>query len=264
MSNFTFLTGASHPEELVQRAAELGLSAIAITDRNSLAGVVRAHVALREIRREAAARPPKKGVTGEDVRKRARIRSQTRLDPSSRQSFEDRVTEPAQEPPAPRFLSTPKLIVGTRLTIQDAVCEWTALPTDRAAYGRLCRLLTIGKRRAEKGGCTLFLSDLAEWGADVILLAHPPEAAEFGRRRAMRAQPVIAEIAAQAARFPGAVFTAAAPRYDGRDDGAVCGDRCDRAGGRRADGGCGGPAHALRGSAAPCGCADMFAQRRDH
>nr|WP_324292756.1 PHP domain-containing protein [uncultured Cohaesibacter sp.] len=35
-SNFTFLTGASHPEELVTRAAELGLEAIAITDRNSL------------------------------------------------------------------------------------------------------------------------------------------------------------------------------------------------------------------------------------
>jgi hypothetical protein len=41
-SNFTFLTGASHPEELVTRAAELGLAAIAITDRNSVAGVVRA------------------------------------------------------------------------------------------------------------------------------------------------------------------------------------------------------------------------------
>ena len=53
-SNFTFLTGASHPEELVTRAAELGLSAIAITDRNSLAGVVRAHTALRELARMQA------------------------------------------------------------------------------------------------------------------------------------------------------------------------------------------------------------------
>jgi len=42
-SNFTFLTGASHPEELVARAARLGYSAIAITDECSLAGVVRAH-----------------------------------------------------------------------------------------------------------------------------------------------------------------------------------------------------------------------------
>ena len=50
-SNFTFLTGASHPEELVTRAAELGLTAIAITDRNSLAGVVRAYSALKELLR---------------------------------------------------------------------------------------------------------------------------------------------------------------------------------------------------------------------
>ena len=48
LSNFTFLRGASHPEELVERAAELGLSAITITDRNSLAGVVRAHVAAKQ------------------------------------------------------------------------------------------------------------------------------------------------------------------------------------------------------------------------
>ena len=52
-SNFTFLTGASHPEELVARAGELGLEAIAITDRNSLAGVVRAHSALKALREEA-------------------------------------------------------------------------------------------------------------------------------------------------------------------------------------------------------------------
>ena len=46
-SNFSFLRGASHPEELVARAAELGLAAIAVTDRNSLAGVVRAHRAAK-------------------------------------------------------------------------------------------------------------------------------------------------------------------------------------------------------------------------
>ncbi|MEY2825116.1 MAG: hypothetical protein RLZ64_1654, partial [Pseudomonadota bacterium] len=42
-SNFSFLRGASHPEQLVARAAELGYSAIAITDECSVAGVVRAH-----------------------------------------------------------------------------------------------------------------------------------------------------------------------------------------------------------------------------
>ncbi|HPM25514.1 MAG TPA: PHP domain-containing protein, partial [Phycisphaerae bacterium] len=48
LSNFSFLRGASHAEELVARAAELGYAALAITDRNSLAGVVRAHVAAKE------------------------------------------------------------------------------------------------------------------------------------------------------------------------------------------------------------------------
>ncbi len=48
LSNFTFLRGASHPEELVERARALGYSALAITDEGSLAGVVRAHVAARD------------------------------------------------------------------------------------------------------------------------------------------------------------------------------------------------------------------------
>lgn len=48
-SNFSFLQGASHPEELVTRAVELGYRELAITDRNSLAGVVRAHVAGKKL-----------------------------------------------------------------------------------------------------------------------------------------------------------------------------------------------------------------------
>ena len=47
-SNFSFLRGGSHPEELVARAAELGCRAIAITDRNTVAGLVRAHAAARK------------------------------------------------------------------------------------------------------------------------------------------------------------------------------------------------------------------------
>lgn len=48
LSNFSFLRGASHPEELVSRAAALGYAALAITDECSLAGVVRAHLAARD------------------------------------------------------------------------------------------------------------------------------------------------------------------------------------------------------------------------
>src|SRR5437868_6486335 len=46
-SNFSFLRGASHPEELVEQAATFGYHEIAITDRNTLAGIVRAHAAAK-------------------------------------------------------------------------------------------------------------------------------------------------------------------------------------------------------------------------
>src|SRR5438132_1471479 len=48
-SNFSFLRGASHPDELVEQAATLGYKHIAITDRNSFAGIVRAHAAARQL-----------------------------------------------------------------------------------------------------------------------------------------------------------------------------------------------------------------------
>jgi error-prone DNA polymerase len=47
-SNFSFLTGASHPQELVRRARELGYAGLALTDECSLAGVVRAHMEMRD------------------------------------------------------------------------------------------------------------------------------------------------------------------------------------------------------------------------
>ena len=100
-SNFTFLRGASHPEELVTRAAELGLQAIAITDHNSLAGVVRAYAALKELKRAR-----------EDT---IRIRSETQLDHSSRQEVGDQ-----QHIPRPETVHLPKLIVGARLMLRDS------------------------------------------------------------------------------------------------------------------------------------------------
>ena len=106
-SNFSFLRGASYPDELVQRAAQLGYRAVSVTDRNSLAGIVCAHVAAKDA-----------GIP---------------------------------------------LLVGCRLVFTEP--DWLSVlvyPTDRAAYGRLCRLLTLGKRRAPKGECHLTLTDLQE------------------------------------------------------------------------------------------------------
>ncbi len=186
-SNFTFLTGASHPEELITRAAELGLAAIAITDRNSLAGVVRAYRA-RQILQEQ---------TGDCVR----IRSQHRMDSSARQEI-----GMPQDIPRPPASHLPGLIVGCRLVLRDSGVGWIALPTDKPAYQRLTRLLTLGKRRADKGQCHLDLADLLEGCEGMILIALPGDLSRAAH-----------EIGQLRQRYPGYVFTGAAPRYDGRD-----------------------------------------------
>jgi error-prone DNA polymerase len=129
-SNFSFLRGASHGEELVVGAKHLGLHAIALTDHNSLAGIVRAHVQAKEtgLRFVVGARLDLSGVDG-------------------------------SEPVA----------AGSNIS-------FLAWPTDRAAYGRLCRLLTLGQRRAGKGECHLTLADVADHCGGLILALLPPEA----------------------------------------------------------------------------------------
>jgi error-prone DNA polymerase len=150
-SNFSFLRGASHPAELVLRAQELGQSAVAITDRNTLAGIVRAHSAAEEL------------------------------------GF--------------------RLVVGCRLDLIDAP-SLLCFPADRAAYGRLSRLLTLGKRRAEKGECRLAYADVVEHGAGQILVALPPDQPDAG----------FAEVLARLADdFRGAVYLAAHHLYRGDD-----------------------------------------------
>jgi error-prone DNA polymerase len=161
-SNFTFLTGASHPEEMIARAASLGLAAVAITDRNSLAGVVRAYSALKSLRRE---------------------------------------NEENQTP-----MPLPKLVTGCRLVLRDSEVEWLALPTDRAAYQRLSRLLTLGKRRGKKGECLLDQRDLLEHGTGMILIALPQNMNTAQR-----------DIQLLRRHFPDHIFLGAAPRYDGSD-----------------------------------------------
>ena len=123
MTNFSFLRGASHPEEMVARAAELGLAGIGIADRNTLAGVVRAHVFARE----------NAGTMG-----------------------------------------ATRIVPGARLAFDDGAPDVLAYPKDRAAYGRLCRILTAGNLRAPKGECRLRLDDLVERGEGLQVVALPP------------------------------------------------------------------------------------------
>jgi error-prone DNA polymerase len=125
-TNFSFLRGASHPREMVAQAVVHGYAAIGIADRNTLAGVVRAYDALKEIQEK-------------------------------------------------ENIPVPKLLIGSRLVFVDGTPDILAYPTDRAAYGRLCRLLSDGKLRAPKGECLLTLDDLLKWREGLLLVIMPPD-----------------------------------------------------------------------------------------
>ena len=115
-SPFSFLRGASDAVELVTAALPFGYDAIGITDRNTLAGVVRMHSACT-----AAGIKP---------------------------------------------------LIGCRIDLVDAP-SLLAYPVTREGYGRLSRLLSLGKMRADKGACELTLSDVAEHCDDIAFIAWP-------------------------------------------------------------------------------------------
>lgn len=151
-SAFSFLEGASQPEELVCQAAALGHAAIGIADLNTVAGVVRAHVAAKDERL--------------------------------------------------------RLLVGSRLGCTDAP-ELICYPENRAAWGRLCRLLTRGKMRAAKGECLLHFSDIVEHAQGQVFIVVPPVVldAAFGGWLQMAA-----------VQLRGKIYLAAVRRYDADDD----------------------------------------------
>lgn len=136
-SNFSFLRGASHPGDMVMRAVELGLSGIGIADRNNVAGVVRAYVALKKARNEA------------------------------REQAEEGLS--LSEPALAR-LEGFKLVVGARLCFLDDTPDIIVYPATRHGWGRLTRLLTLGNRRAKKGECHLHLPDLLGHLDDLLLI----------------------------------------------------------------------------------------------
>jgi error-prone DNA polymerase len=111
-SNFSFLRGASHPQELVNAANEYRHFAIALTDRNTLSGIVLAHSTLKKMKE----------------------------------------------------LHT-RLIVGCRIDLKNGE-SILCYPKNRRAYGNLTRVLTLGRRRASKGECSLELADVADHAED--------------------------------------------------------------------------------------------------
>jgi len=151
-TNYGFLRGASHPEELVLGAKALGLAAIGVTDRNTLAGVVRAWAKGREIGQ--------------------------------------------------------RVICGCRLDFADGAPSVLCYPTDREAWGRLTRLITLGKRRVKKGECRLTGRDLSDHGEGQLILVVPPSRPDAAFEAALERL---------AGEFGDRVWLAAARAYGARD-----------------------------------------------
>ena len=121
-TNFSFLQGASHAQELVDRAIELGYRALAITDECTMAGVVRAHAAWMEQVHRGKAKDFKLLIGS---------------------CF--RFTALKDEPAHPL----------ARMTL-------VALARNREGYGNLCELITLARTRAEKGSYLLSPEDLSQ------------------------------------------------------------------------------------------------------
>ena len=151
-SNFSFMRAASHPEELVTQAAAFGYRAIGIADRNSLSGLVRAHVEAKKV-----------GIP---------------------------------------------LLVGSRIDLKDGA-SMLAYPENRPAYGRLSKLITLGRRRSPKGECELYREDVLKYATDMVLVSIPPRGCNVEFE---------VELAALNAAVPGFVYLAASHSLRGDDD----------------------------------------------
>jgi error-prone DNA polymerase len=125
---FSFLRGASLPEELVARAAALGYRRLAITDHNGLYGIVRAYSAAKQYNLE--------------------------------------------------------ILVGTEVVFADGQPSLVLLATDRKSYGRLCRLLSIGRLRSGKGGSLLTIDDVADHQEGLLAIhCGAPDALALAREK---------------------------------------------------------------------------------
>ncbi|MDN7128237.1 error-prone DNA polymerase [Pseudidiomarina sp. 1APR75-33.1] len=118
VSNYSFLYGAAHPHEYVERALTLGYQAIAITDECSVAGVVRAYVAQKDV------------------------------------------------------AASLQLLIGSFFQVEQ-LGVLIVLARNRQGYGQLCRLISRGRERCEKGSYQVFADDFLSGLDDCLLLWRP-------------------------------------------------------------------------------------------
>jgi len=148
-SNFSFLEGASHPGELVERARELGCPALALTDRDGVYGAVRAHVRAQELDGFPL-------ILGAEL---TVVRDLDRAGPL---------------PPKP---SPPRAVPP------DDQGRVVLLAQDRRGWATLCRLLSAGRARCPKGQSRLSLAEVQALGAQGGLHALCPHPAFVGPLR---------------------------------------------------------------------------------
>ncbi|MGL4496340.1 MAG: error-prone DNA polymerase, partial [Beijerinckiaceae bacterium] len=192
-SNFSFLRGASHPAELIVTALALGHTGLGLADRNSVAGVVRAWSALR------------------DLREQGKLSPQKLRDGSGPGEFtlveHDHIFSEADITEILSRAESFKLCSGARLHFSDGTPDIIAYPENRDGWGRLCRLLTTGNTRTIKGQCDLKRDDLLTDTRDLLLIVAP-----YGNEKeAEKVLPLLPDAA------PGAVWFGAAMHRLGDD-----------------------------------------------
>ncbi|EJJ25703.1 error-prone DNA polymerase [Rhizobium sp. CF142] len=184
-TNFSFLEGASKPEEMVVQAACLKLGGLGIADRNSVAGVVRAHAQAEQLE--------------ERYKNRDEILAQAK-----KEGKKEVILDPIRVQP------------GARLVFCDGTPDILAYPRNRRGWANLCRLLSAGNLKEEsvKGTCILTEAELMEWG-DEMMLALVPDRTVVNDPAG---QPVLEDFLERfRKRFRKAFFMALSPAYDGRD-----------------------------------------------
>ncbi|MGZ2503905.1 DNA polymerase III alpha subunit [Rhizobium beringeri] len=184
-TNFSFLEGASGPEEMVVQAARLRLGGLGIADRNSVAGVVRAHAQAEQLE--------------ERYKNRDEILAQAK-----KEGKEEEILDPIRIQP------------GARLVFSDGTPDILAYPRNRRGWANLCRLLSAGNLKEEvvKGSCILTEAELMEWG-DEMMLALVPDRTLVDRQAGQLTLEDYLERFRR--RFRKAFYMALAPAYDGRD-----------------------------------------------